>query len=108
MNDVFKALSDPTRRNILKLLRSKDLCAGDIWSAFEMSKPSITHHLNILTASGLIHREKRGQNVFYSLNTTVFQEAIQWFFDFRNNNKADDFEQQTEGDDADEESNNLL
>jgi ArsR family transcriptional regulator, arsenate/arsenite/antimonite-responsive transcriptional repressor len=81
MNEVFKALSDPTRREILKMLREKDLCAGDIWEAFQMSKPSITHHLNILTQSTLILREKRGQNVFYSLNTTVFQEAVQWFFE---------------------------
>lgn len=81
MNEVFKALSDPTRRNILKMLREKDMCAGDIWQAFQISKPSITHHLNILAQSGLILREKKGQNVYYSLNTTVFQEIVQWFFE---------------------------
>jgi ArsR family transcriptional regulator len=90
MNDVFKALSDPTRRKIVQLLKEKDLCAGDIWETFDMSKPSITHHLNLLTGSGLVLREKRGQNVFYSLNTTVFQEALQWFFEFRGISKNDE------------------
>ena len=83
MNDVFKALSDPTRRQILHMLREKEMCAGDISEAFDISKPSMSHHLNNLTQSGLILREKKGQNVFYSLNTTVFQEVLQWFFDFK-------------------------
>lgn len=87
MNEVFKALADPTRRKILKMLKEKDLCAGDIADAFDMSKPSITHHLKILTQSGLILREKKGQNVYYSLNTTVFQEVIQWFFQLNGGNE---------------------
>lgn len=81
MNEAFKALADPTRRKILSMLKEKDLIAGDIAEVFDMSKPSVTHHLNILTQSGLILREKKGQNVYYSLNTTVFQEVVQWFFD---------------------------
>ena len=84
MNDVFKALSDPTRREILRLLKNNDLCAGDIWGHFQISKPSITHHLNLLTQAKLVLKEKRGQNIIYSINTTVFQEAVQWLFDFRN------------------------
>lgn len=89
MNEVFKALSDPTRRAILNMLREGDLCAGEIWEAFEISKPSITHHLNLLTAAGLVLREKKGQNVVYSLNTTVFQEAMQWLFDVYNHHRND-------------------
>lgn len=83
MNDVFKALSDPTRRKILYMLKEKEMCAGDISDIFDISKPSISHHLNILTQAGLVLREKKGQNVYYSLNTTVFQEVLQWFFDFK-------------------------
>ncbi|MBU1238298.1 autorepressor SdpR family transcription factor [Myxococcota bacterium] len=82
MNDAFKALSDPTRRKILELLSGDDLCAGDIADHFSISKPSISHHLNLLAQAGLIDREKRGQQVIYSLNTTVFQEMTRWFFDF--------------------------
>ena len=84
MNDVFKALSDPTRREILRLLKDEDLCPGEIWEHFHISKPSITHHLNLLAQAKLVLREKRGQNIFYSINTTVFQEAVQWFFEFKN------------------------
>jgi DNA-binding transcriptional ArsR family regulator len=90
MNDVFKALSDPTRREILRLLKNNDLCAGDIWGHFQISKPSITHHLNLLTQAKLVLKEKRGQNIIYSINTTVFQEAVQWLFDFRNTKGEDE------------------
>ena len=82
MNDTFKALSDPTRRKILEMLAKQDMNAGDIANAFDMSKPSISHHLSILKGSGLISAEKDGQNIIYSLNTTVFQEVSKWFFDF--------------------------
>lgn len=82
MNDTFKALSDPTRRRILEMLAKQDMNAGDIANAFDMSKPSISHHLSILKGSGLISAEKDGQNIIYSLNTTVFQEVSKWFFDF--------------------------
>ncbi len=81
MNDAFKALSDPTRRKILELLSDGDLSAGAIAEHFDISKPSISHHLNLLAQAGLIDREKRGQQVIYSLNTTVFQEVTRWFFD---------------------------
>lgn len=83
MNDVFYALSDPTRRQILKLLKEKDLNAGEIAENFNMSKPSISHHLNALKHANLVTGQKQGQNVVYSLNTTVFQEIIEWFFDFK-------------------------
>lgn len=82
MNDSFKALSDPTRREILKMLSVKDLTAGDIADAFDMTKPSISHHLSILKNSDLVISEKKGQYVEYSLNTTVFQELTKWFFEF--------------------------
>lgn len=81
MNDLFKALSDPTRRQILQLLKEKDLSAGEIASYFNIAKPSISHHLNTLKQAELVQSEKQGQNVIYSLNTTTFQEAIRFFFE---------------------------
>lgn len=82
MNDVFKALADPTRRRILELLSEKDLSAGEIADYFQISKPSISHHLNILKNVSLIMDERHGQLIIYSLNTTVFQDVVKWFYDF--------------------------
>lgn len=76
MNKVFKALSDETRRDILKLLSQKDMSAGDISSHFDMSKPSISKHLDILKDAELISFEKKGQFIIYSINTSVLQEAL--------------------------------
>jgi ArsR family transcriptional regulator len=78
---VFKALSDPTRREILKLLRRGDRTAGELAGGFEMTKPSVSHHLSLLKQAGLVVHVRRGQNIVYSLNTTVFQEALQWMMD---------------------------
>lgn len=83
MNEVFKALADPTRRKILELLGEKDLNAGEISDFFNISKPSISHHLTILKNADLIHDQRRGQNIVYSLNTTVFWEVVKWFYDFK-------------------------
>ena len=83
MNTVFKALSDPTRRKILELLAEKDMTAGEIADHFKISKPSISHHLNLLKNSELILGEKQGQNILYSLNTTALQELIKWLYNFK-------------------------
>lgn len=82
MNNVFKALSDPTRRKILELLKDQPLNAGEIAEYFNITKPSISHHLSILKNSHLIIDERQGQNIVYSLNSTVFQDVIRWFYDF--------------------------
>ncbi|MFC9449694.1 autorepressor SdpR family transcription factor [Bacillus cereus] len=82
MNQAFKALADPTRRRILDLLKESDLTAGEIAQHFDMTKPSVSHHLNILKNTQLVQDEKKGQFVIYSLNTTVFQDLIAWFFTF--------------------------
>ena len=82
LNDAFKALSDPTRRRILELLTEGDLTAGEIAGCFDISKPSVSHHLNVLKSSGLVLDERRGQNIVYSLNTTVMQDLIGWFLGF--------------------------
>ncbi|WP_187274362.1 autorepressor SdpR family transcription factor [Paenibacillus sp. N3.4] len=81
MNESFKALSDPTRRAIIKLLRDKNRTAGEIADHFQMTKPSISHHLNALKAAKLILDERQGQHIMYSLNTTVVQEVMGWFMD---------------------------
>jgi ArsR family transcriptional regulator len=83
LNTIFQALSDPTRRKILFMLREAVLTAGEIAEAFPISKPSISHHLNVLKQAGLVLNEKKGQNIIYSLNTTIFQEIIQWFYEFK-------------------------
>ncbi len=80
LNMPFKALSDPTRRKIIQMLRDKDMTAGEISEHFDMTKPSISHHLNILKQAQLVMDERKGQNIYYSLNTTVFQEVVNWFF----------------------------
>lgn len=82
VGDALKALGDPTRRRILELLSEGEMSAGDIAAHFDMAKPSVSHHLNILKNAGLVTDERRGQNIVYCLNLTVFQEAVKWFFDF--------------------------
>ncbi|MCJ8008660.1 autorepressor SdpR family transcription factor [Lederbergia wuyishanensis] len=84
MNDAFKALSDPSRRKILHLLKKQDLTAGEIADHFDMTKPSISHHLNLLKQANLVDSEKKGQQVIYSLNTSVFEDVITWFMDLLN------------------------
>lgn len=90
INDIFKALSDPTRRKILMLLKEKDLTAGEIASHFNMSKPSISHHLNILKHGELVQDDRKGQHIYYSLNTTVFQDVTRWFFHFMDKNDKEE------------------
>jgi ArsR family transcriptional regulator, arsenate/arsenite/antimonite-responsive transcriptional repressor len=78
MNRVFKALNDPIRREILELLKEKDMNAGEIADHFNITKPSISHHLDSLKQADLVISVKKGQYVNYSLNTTVVDEIIQW------------------------------
>lgn len=78
MNLLFKALNDSTRRQILDLLKEKDLTAGEIADAFNISKPSISHHLDILKQADLVSSEKKGQFVVYTLNTTILEDVLQW------------------------------
>ena len=78
MNALFKALNDNTRRKILELLKKRDLTAGEIAESFNISKPSISHHLDLLKQAGLVHATKEGQFIYYSLNTTVMDEMVKW------------------------------
>ena len=78
MNNLFKALNDPTRREILELLKIKDMTAGEIADQFNISKPSISHHLDLLKQAGLVVSVKEGQFIIYSINTTVMDEMLKW------------------------------
>jgi DNA-binding transcriptional ArsR family regulator len=78
---VFKALADPTRRAILKRLQDGSETAGDIADAFPISRPSLSHHFNILKAADLVRTERRGQHIVYSLNATVLQETTAMLLD---------------------------
>jgi ArsR family transcriptional regulator len=73
--EVFKALSDPTRRKVLKLLQSGSKSAGELAERFDMTKGSLSHHFNVLKAADLVRSERRGQQIVYSLNTTVFEDV---------------------------------
>ena len=84
MNTLFKALNDQTRRDILELLKEKDLTAGQIADAFHISKPSISHHLDLLKQANLVTSVKDGQFILYSINLTVFDEILKWFVQFKN------------------------
>lgn len=82
MSDVFKAISDPTRRKILAILKEKDLTAGEIAEPFAMSKPAISKHLDILKNANLISCQKNGQFLVYSINTSTLQNILGEFLNF--------------------------
>jgi ArsR family transcriptional regulator, arsenate/arsenite/antimonite-responsive transcriptional repressor len=81
INAVFKALSDPTRREILRLLSRGELTAGDLASSFDMTKPSMSHHFNVLKGADLISSRRDGQHVHYSLNSTVLEDVLTRLWD---------------------------
>jgi DNA-binding transcriptional ArsR family regulator len=83
MNTFFKALNDPTRREILELLNKGDLTAGEIADQFDMTKPSISHHLDLLKQAGLVVCVREGQFQKYSINTTVFDGIVKWMMQFK-------------------------
>ena len=81
VQDVFKALSDPSRRKILKILQGGSRTAGELAGAFDITKGSLSHHFNILKAAGLVRCERRGQRIVYSLNTSVLEDATALLID---------------------------
>lgn len=87
LNLAFKALNDRTRREILELLRKRDMTAGEIVDKFNISGPSISHHLDLLRQAGLIDSEKEGQFVKYTLNTTVLDDIMKWMVQFSKKGK---------------------
>jgi DNA-binding transcriptional ArsR family regulator len=87
VNILFKALNDATRREILEILKKKDLNAGEIADHFNISKPSISHHLDLLKQAGLVEAVKEGQFISYSINTTVMDEILKWMLQFKKTKK---------------------
>ncbi|MCX6615595.1 MAG: autorepressor SdpR family transcription factor [Acidobacteria bacterium] len=76
-NSLFKALADPTRRQILGMLnRRPEMSAGEIAEAFDISAPSMSHHFNVLKEADLVSTRRQGQQILYSLNTTVVEDLI--------------------------------
>ncbi|MFA9422195.1 MAG: autorepressor SdpR family transcription factor [Sedimentibacter sp.] len=76
--DSFKALSDPTRRKIIELLKDKNMTAGDIVDQFQMTGASISHHLSVLKNAGLVTDDKQGKYIYYELNLSVVEEILAW------------------------------
>jgi len=90
LDRTFKALADPTRRRILALLRPADLAAGEIASRFDMAWASVSHHLQVLRDAGLVVSRRDGQHIFYSLNTTAVQDALQHLFEISGVDRRED------------------
>ena len=82
LHDTLKALSDPVRRDILELLKSGRLSAGDIGKHFDLSAATISHHLSQLKKAGLVHETKYKNFIFYELNVTVFEDVLIWVSQF--------------------------
>jgi DNA-binding transcriptional ArsR family regulator len=80
-NSAFKAIADPARREILRLLRNGEMTAGDLAQQFDMSKPTMSHHFSVLVEADLITRRREGQTIWYGLNTTVLQDVLSWMMD---------------------------
>jgi DNA-binding transcriptional ArsR family regulator len=76
MNDAFKALADPTRREILRLLQGGEMTAGELAGHFDMTKPSLSHHFAVLKQADLVAARREGQQMYYFLNTTVVEDLL--------------------------------
>jgi DNA-binding transcriptional ArsR family regulator len=81
MNEAFKALADPTRRDILKLLRRGEMTAGELAEHFDMAKPSVSHHFSVLKQADLVTTRRDGQQIYYALNTTVVEDLLGMILD---------------------------
>lgn len=79
MTKVFKALSDPTRRRVLQLLRNGPMSAGELCEHFDVSKPTMSAHFAVLKEADLVHAEKAGKSVIYHLKLSVLEEALLGF-----------------------------
>ena len=84
--DTFKALSDPVRRDMLTMLKSGRMSAGEIGSHFDMTGATVSYHLNILKKADLVFEEKEKNFVYYSLNTSIVEEVMMWLSGLRGDN----------------------
>ncbi|MDE5569999.1 MAG: autorepressor SdpR family transcription factor [Ruminococcus sp.] len=83
MQNTLRALADPTRRQIIQLLKSGRLSAGEITEHFNISSAAISRHLSILKEAGLIRDSREGKFIFYELNLSVLEELLSWLIDFK-------------------------
>jgi ArsR family transcriptional regulator len=89
LNAVFKAIADPTRRQILHLLRKEEMTAGDVAAHFDMTKPTMSHHFAVLKDAGLITSRREGQTLWYALDTTVLEDVLAWSLELAHGAKGD-------------------
>ena len=90
MQEVLEAISDPTRRQILDLLKQGEKTAGELGGHFDISGPSMSHHLNKLKAADLVITRRNGQSIYYTINTSVFDDAAQFVVAFFQSKKGED------------------
>ena len=89
LQQTLKALADPIRREILNLLKSGRLSAGEITNHFSVTAPSISRHLSVLMDADLIRDKREGKFIFYEINTSVLEETLLWIADLKGNNSDD-------------------
>jgi ArsR family transcriptional regulator len=89
LTGAFKAIADPTRREILHLLRKEEMTAGDVAAHFDMTKPTISHHFSVLKDAGLVSSRREGQTIWYALNTTVLEDVLAWTMDMARGAKGE-------------------
>ena len=87
MDRIFKAIADPTRRDILRLLGKREMTAGELADRFDMTKPTMSHHFSVLKEADLIHARREAQTIWYALNTTVVQDVLRWALDLTEGSK---------------------
>ena len=80
MNTIFEALSDSTRRKILELLAERDMTAGELAAYFDITKPSLSHHLRKLETAGLVTARKNGRFIVYRQNSEAFRIVLEWLY----------------------------
>ena len=89
LQNTLKALSDPTRREILNLLKKGKMSAGDIVEQFSVSGAAISRHLSVLKDADLIRDEREGKFIYYELNASVLEEIMLWITDLKGENNND-------------------
>jgi len=94
--ELFKALSDPTRRAILKALKHRSMSAGELSDLFPITKGSLSHHFNVLKSADLIRSDRSKQQLIYSLNTTVFEDVAGLLLDLFQSNQESEAQDETE------------
>jgi len=86
-DSAFKAIADPTRREILRLLRRREMTAGELAERFDMTKPTMSHHFAVLKAADLVTSRREGQTIWYGLNTTVVEDLLTWVLHLTSRNE---------------------